>query len=50
MVSNNRRRFVMVLLFAACAFGQLSATEQKPNILFIVGDDMGYADVECRLT
>ena len=34
------------LLFAAllCAVGQLCAADAKPNILFIVADDMGYAD------
>ncbi|MEO6034013.1 MAG: sulfatase-like hydrolase/transferase [Verrucomicrobiota bacterium] len=27
------------------AFGAVAAEKKKPNILFIVGDDMGYADV-----
>jgi arylsulfatase A-like enzyme len=34
----------VALLFAAC-FQALAADGRKPNILFIVGDDMGYADV-----
>src|SRR5438552_16728052 len=41
----SRLLFLLVAAFAAlCSF--LPAAESgKPNILFIVGDDMGYADV-----
>lgn len=35
-------RVIFLLLFVASAVGAAAA---KPNILFIVGDDMGYADV-----
>jgi len=35
-------RFTLFLLFAPLT---IIAAERKPNILFIVGDDMGYADV-----
>jgi len=35
-------RFALCLLFAPLT---LVAAERKPNILFIVGDDMGYADI-----
>ncbi len=42
------RSFAAVLLpFAVCfcLLGQMFAAETKPNILVIVGDDMGYADI-----
>ncbi|MCD6049341.1 MAG: sulfatase [Verrucomicrobia bacterium] len=35
--------FLVIALFASLVAA--SAAESKPNILFIVGDDMGYADV-----
>jgi len=36
---------IHILLTALlCAVGQLCAADAKPNILFIVADDMGYAD------
>lgn len=38
-----RRLLLVVGLLGLVSF--LSAAERKPNILFIVGDDMGYADV-----
>jgi len=38
-----RRLLLVVGLLGMVSF--LSAAERKPNILFIVGDDMGYADV-----
>jgi arylsulfatase A-like enzyme len=40
-------RLAWFFLFALSAFfrGHSQAADHKPNILFIVGDDMGYADV-----
>ena len=46
----------MKLVVTLCAvllapLGQITAAEREPNILIIVGDDMGYADVgfhRCR--
>lgn len=38
-----RRLLLVIGLLGLVSF--LSAAERKPNILFIVGDDMGYADV-----
>src|SRR6266446_2469423 len=35
----------LCLCFAAASENAFTADAQKPNILFIVGDDMGYADV-----
>jgi len=40
------KSFCFVLTFIAATFpSSIRAAESKPNILFIVGDDMGYADV-----
>lgn len=40
---NRLRLLLLASLGALCT--QLNAADRKPNILFIVGDDMGYADV-----
>jgi arylsulfatase A-like enzyme len=42
MTTSRTFAFVLTLLLATLTF---AADPQKPNILFIVGDDMGYADV-----
>src|SRR5688500_10455825 len=40
------RLAILIALFTACASSTFAAdAPRKPNILFIVGDDMGYADV-----
>ncbi len=39
------RSFLVALLCALCSQTASAADTRKPNILFIVGDDMGYADV-----
>jgi arylsulfatase A-like enzyme len=39
------KRGAWLLVVSACWGALCVAAEQKPNILFIVGDDMGYADV-----
>jgi len=36
---------LVVLLFAACATEQADSTANRPNILLIIGDDMGFSDV-----
>lgn len=38
-------KFVTALSFALLFTALRAADAQKPNILFIVGDDMGYGDV-----
>ncbi len=36
------------LVFSACADGQRTASrEDKPNVIFILADDMGYCDLSC---
>lgn len=40
--------FLLLLLFlSASAFGQKKISEQRPNVLIIFMDDMGYGDPDC---
>src|SRR5262245_36537947 len=41
----NRILFSLVFLLVCVFQSSFAADARKPNILFIVGDDMGYADV-----
>src|SRR5512137_2771673 len=40
-------RAALVLLFAATLCSSFGAVASKPNIVFILVDDMGYADLGC---
>jgi len=35
------------LLFALCLLGSAALAADKPNVIFIIGDDVGYGDVSC---
>ena len=39
-----KKRIVMFLLAAFCICLPASATELKPNVIFILADDLGWAD------
>ena len=45
--NNILRLTIVVLLLSAClsAFNTLKAQERRPNIIFILADDLGYGDV-----
>jgi arylsulfatase A-like enzyme len=46
MHNMNRREFMGAAL-AATALPQIPALPQKPNVLFILADDLGYGDLSC---
>ncbi len=45
MMSRGAMVFFAVLSFATQCFSQPNVTKRKPNIVIIIADDQGYADV-----
>jgi len=39
--------FVIVLANKAVTYAQLTASQNQPNIIFILADDLGYSDIGC---
>lgn len=42
---NQFRFFVVGILGATCSFGLIHAQNQKPNVIYIYADDLGYGDL-----
>jgi arylsulfatase A len=48
MMSNNLNIFKFIFCFLICVISKpTNLTAQKPNIIFIMADDMGYTDLGC---
>jgi arylsulfatase A-like enzyme len=41
------KKYIISIVILFCFAGILNAKDQPPNILFIVADDLGWADLEC---
>jgi arylsulfatase A-like enzyme len=41
-------RVVVALLFLLCAAGHVGAADARPNIVFILADDLGWTDLACQ--
>lgn len=42
-----KHKKIFLLLFACCLVAATSLAQQKPNIIYILADDMGYGDLGC---
>ncbi|MCF0049174.1 arylsulfatase [Dyadobacter sp. LJ53] len=42
---NQFRFFVAGIMAATCSFGSVNAQSQKPNVIYIYADDLGYGDL-----
>lgn len=47
MLNRNPIKFVFVLMLLLCASATLQAEPPRPNIIFILVDDMGWSDIGC---